>query len=306
MDQKDCRMLIYLEEEPNVTRAAQRLYISQPALAYRLRQIEESFDITFFHREGKKTYLTNEGRCLVHYARKQLRLLQETKDKLTEIKDTFGGNLRLGVNSYFCNYIFPPLLNGFHHKYPNIKYYVRSGMSSEIFAQLQNGDIDVAIVRGDFYWSGEKSLLQKEPIGIASHKRFENSDLISQPRIAFREPEALSHYPNKTKSTIEDMIYQWWNEHFDTEPNTLMEVDNYETCVRMVSEGFGYAVVPELFLTNHKELRFTPLVFKDDTPVVRHTWVYYREESVAQAVPIFLNYLRAYMEENRGEDETSV
>lgn len=297
MNEKDCLMLTYLEHEPNITQAAKRLFTTQPALAYRIKQIEEEFGIDLFYREGKTPTLTPEGRCLIHYAHKQLQLLRETKDQLRELANA--GNLRIGVNSYVCNSLFPPLLSQFHRHHPEIQYYIHSGMSSEIFKKLQSGDINLAIVRGDFAWTGEKQLLHEDQIGIVSSSPITLASLPDEPRIFFQEPDYLSQIPNHTKITIEDMIKRWWAEHFTDEPKAFMKVDSYETCVRMVDAGLGYAIVPKLFLLQHAHLPFQPLHFQDGTVASRRMWVYYRENSLTlRAVETFLSFLLNYFAEN--------
>ncbi|MFZ4451618.1 LysR family transcriptional regulator [Salibacterium aidingense] len=295
MDEKDCQMLVFLEEEPNITKTAERLYTSQPALAYRIRQIEEEFNITFFQRDGRKTALTDEALYLVQHAKKQRKLLKETKDKLWMMQEPGAGFLRIGVTNYFCHYIFPSLLAEFHQKHANIKYYVKSGMSSEMFSQLQDGTIDIAIIRGDFYWGGEKELLDEEDIGIVSNELIPMEELPYRERISFQEPDYLSYYPNQTKITIENFVHQWWQEYYQEQPNTVIEVNNYATCVRMVEQGLGYAIVPEFFLDDRQGLHFSPLVFKDGTKATRRTWLYYRnQQDGREAVATFAAFIKEY------------
>ncbi|SDY05395.1 DNA-binding transcriptional regulator, LysR family [Evansella caseinilytica] len=295
MDEKDCQMLVYLGEELNITQAAKRLYTTQPALAYRIKQIEEQFGVELFIRDGKSLTLTLQGKCLIHYAQKQLRLLRDTKDQLKEL--TNAGNLRIGVTSFYCNYLFPPLLKAFHATHPGIQYYIQSGMSSEIFDALKKGDINLAIVRGDFPWDGKKQLLHEEEIGIVSLATLDMKTLADEPRIVFREPKMLAHIPNHTSETIEEMIQTWWEERFDRQANIVMEVDSYETCVRMASEGLGYAIVPKLFLINHPNLSFQSLIFADHSAANRRTWIYYRDQDHSlRAVQTFLTFLTKHLE----------
>jgi DNA-binding transcriptional LysR family regulator len=80
VDEKDCLMLCYIAEEQSMKRAAERLYITQPALTYRLNQLEKEFAVPLIVRGNRGTKLTMEGERLVEYAKRNLRELTELKE----------------------------------------------------------------------------------------------------------------------------------------------------------------------------------------------------------------------------------
>lgn len=277
MNEQDCKILIYLKEDLNVSRVAQRLYTSQPGVAYRLKQMEEEYDIKILKKYGKHLKITEEGNLLINHAENQLKLIEKTKKDIASLKGPGTGILKIGVTNSVCNTIFPKVLRKFQDIFPTIQYYIISGMSSEIFYYLQYGEIDIAIIRGDFSWGEEKCLLSTESIGIIYTEPFEYIKLPYMPRIAFKEPHYLSRYPSNLTNTVENVISEWWQENFYNPPYILMEVNGYETCMEMVKNKLGYAIVPYLFYQNHSNVYFTPLLSIENKKLERRTWLYSRK-----------------------------
>ena len=109
MDEKDWELLKTLSEEKNITKAAERLYISQPALTYRIKQIEKEFGVIIITRGKKGVLLTTEGEYIVEYALRMLSNLRQTKDFVRNISEGVRGKIRLGVSGNFVHYKLPSL-----------------------------------------------------------------------------------------------------------------------------------------------------------------------------------------------------
>src|SRR5690625_560255 len=146
MEEKDCLILTTIYKEQNLGRAAKQLYLTPPALTYRIQKLESRFSIKIFTRTGNKLYFTPEGEQLVAYAKTSLRNLEYLKDSLLGFKST----LRLGVSSIFALSRLPRILDVFFKTYPEIKTQLNTNFSESIFNLLISGDIHVAIVRGQY------------------------------------------------------------------------------------------------------------------------------------------------------------
>ena len=101
MDEKDWRFLKVLYEEKNITKAAEKLFVSQPALSYRLKQLEEEFDMKLFFKRKRGIEFTSEGEYLAEYANDMLKQLQQTKDGMLNMQKKVKGTIRLGVWARF-------------------------------------------------------------------------------------------------------------------------------------------------------------------------------------------------------------
>ena len=282
MNEQDWVILKTIYEEKNITRSAERLYISQPALTYRLQQIEEELHIKIFSRSNKGIHFTVEGLHVIQYAKKMMIDFQKLKDELLNMKNSTSGELRIGVSSNFAHYELPTILKEFLADYPNVQVKVTTDWSNKIMSLFMNEEIHVGIVRGEHQWNGPSILINQDPISI-----------ISKNEIAIDELPNLSMISYKTDPSLEEIIEKWWREHFNQPPLISMEVDKLETCKEMVLKGLGYGIVPNYLVKNHEsELFLQPLKKKDNRMIVRDLWLYYRKEELhLSAVKAFVQFM---------------
>ena len=285
MDEKDWDVLLAVYEEKNVTLAAQKLFVSQPALSYRLKQMEEEFQIQIFVKGKKQILFTKEGESLVQYAKKMKVEHLKLKDRLAELKQQVSGELRLTVSSNFAEYELPDLLKSFHDRFPNVQLNVHTEWSVHAFERLANEEAHIGIIRGDYNWDDAKILLSEDEVCIVSKKEFSLADLPHLPRISHRSG------PDTKK-----IIDQWWQENFTAPPHISMEVGNVETCKKMVLKGLGYGILPKYILKEAEMaegLFLYPLTLSNGQPILRKLWAFYREQSLElSVVKAFVEFLK--------------
>lgn len=96
-----------------------------------------------------------------------------------------------------------------------------------------------------------------------------------------KEPNGLLKYISQIPS--EKGIDYWWNERFGSPPLVMMQVDSYGTYKEMVKRGFGYAIIPRVFLQKDDDLFSHDLIFKNGEELKRRTWMLYRKSSLQLA-----------------------
>ncbi|MCY9669979.1 LysR family transcriptional regulator [Paenibacillus alginolyticus] len=284
MNEQDWSLLDSIYEEQNITKAAERLFISQPALTYRLQQIEQEFGIKVFNRTGKKITFTLEGEHLIHYAKKMLLELRRTKDYLANLHaHEVRGTLRIGASSNFSLYKLPAILKHFVELYPNVQIHLNTGLSSDIFRLLQNDEVQIAFIRGDYQWIEEKYLINEERICVISKHPIELEELPKLPRIHYQIGAVKSKIKFKTDPFLSKSIDTWWQEQFRSPPQMTMQVDSVETCKELVKHGLGYAIIPRICLTKEDDLHTIDLTRNDGQFLLRKTWMIYRESAMELA-----------------------
>lgn len=298
MNEKDCLLLIYLQKEQNITKAAEHLFMTQPALTYRIRQLEKEFQVEILSKNGKNIRLTPAGEHLVEYAKRILNDLRKTKEFLLNMENELIGSLKIGVNSHFGLYNLPSILKDYIKMFPKVEWNVDTGFSTEMMDLLVDGQIDVAIVRGDYNWSDAKYLLSEENVCIIANEPIDVNKLPQMSMINRKEPKVLLKYKTSPYNPFEQSIEYWWNQRFIEPPLVTMQVDSYETCKEMVKKGLGYAIIPSVFLKKTDDLYYAPLIFKNGQEMKRRTWMYYREASMNLAtVAEFVRYMKKAEEE---------
>lgn len=282
VNEKDAAILRYLGEEQSLTKAAERLYMTQPALTYRIQQMEREFGVPLIVKHAKGTYLTPEGEVLAAYAKKTQDELNYLKDYLLNMGSRVKGTLRLGVASYYGLYKLPPLLKKFRDLYPEVQFSVTCALSPEILDMLTDQEIHVGVVRGDYPWAESRYLLHDEPICLISNEPIDLADLPDLPHIHYSEPKVKAVSQNSSR--FSQTIQAWWHEHYEAPPSIAMQADAYETCKEMVKHGLGYSIVPGVFVKPQDGLYTLELKRKSGEPIRRNTWMLYREPSLELAI----------------------
>lgn len=280
MNNVDWAIILTLAKEKNMTRAAEQLFISQPSLSYRLKRMEEEFQVPLFFRLPNGIKLTQEGEYLYQYAKRMQREYRELQDKLFNMHGEVGGVLHMGAASVFANTDLPLLVKNFCEMYPAVEIILKSNKSSIIYKDLVNGDVDLAIVRNNDPWPEARYLLREEPVCLVSKTPVDFKQLPWIPQIL--TPASGIHTDNM----------RWWQENYTLSPKITMEIDNMDTAVQMVLQGLGWAIIPEIALRALPPLCCEPLYWADGTQYTRKTWLMCRHISLqSRPIAAFISFL---------------
>jgi len=285
MNEKDWTILQTIYEERNISKAAEKLYISQPALTYRLQQLEREFGTMIVSRGKRGVEFTSQGEFIVQYAINMILQLRNTKEYVQNMDREIKGVLRIGVSSTIARYQLPAILKQFISLYPNVEIHLKTGWSSEVNHMLNREEVHLGLVRGNCVWQEEKYLFREEPIVIVSKEPITNvKDLPILPRVNYQTDQTL-------KTTIDN----WWQETFEHPPTINMEVDRIDTCKQLVLMGLGYAILPSICLLKDEDVHKIKITKKNNKPLTRKTWLLYRERSlVLSPVKAFVGFLKEY------------
>ena len=284
MDDKDWLILKVISEEKKITKAAERLYISQPALTYRLRNLEKEFGAQIFIRNPNGVHLTPQGEYLLTYANAMLLQFQKTKEHIQNMEHKIQGTLRLGCSSIFAHYELPQILRGFLEKYPDVEISLKTGLSRIVNRLLLKEEVSIAIIRGDYHWSEEKLLILEEPLCLVSSKPIKFEELPHEPQINYM-----------TDSSLKPLVEEWWRESFSQPPLVTMDVDSMDTCRQLVVNGLGWAILPKIGLGQHHNLYTKELHWRNGDPITRRTWMMYPTAATElSTVRAFVEYTKEY------------
>lgn len=268
MTEKDWKLLIALFEHKNITKTAAAAHVTQPALSIRLQAIEEHFGAQIVIRGKKGVQFTAEGEYLVRKAREIINEFNTIRDTLHSMKNTPSGVLRIGASHFFTKYILPGLLREFKTLYPAVEYKVQTGWSRDMAQLVLSNEVQVAFVRGNYSWGGIRRLLFSEHMCVARHEDFSLESLPGLPLIQYRNDP-----------TNQQLIDNWWAEHFTSPPQVGMVVDRVDTCLEMVRMGLGYGFLPSTILNGVEGLHTLKMHYQSGMPLDRSTWMLLKEET---------------------------
>ena len=143
------KILQTISEEGSFKKAAEKLYISQPAVSLQIQNLEKQLNAPIFYRDKRKAYLTETGELLKKYCDRILSLCEETCHALDEIQTFQSGALIIGASQTTGTYLMPRLIGIFRHKYPQISVELQVHSTRQISWSVTNGQIDLAIVGGE-------------------------------------------------------------------------------------------------------------------------------------------------------------
>ncbi|QTF06775.1 LysR family transcriptional regulator [Brenneria izadpanahii] len=285
MDDKDWLIIRTVYELKNITRAAQQLHTSQPALSYRLRQIERKLNVQLFDMSGKVLTFTPQGEQIVYYADRILNDYQQMKEALLLADERLRGEIRIGAYSNYAAYRLPALMRRYHDRYPDVELRLVTGLSHDIFAQLQRGEIHLALVREETHWKEGKRVVDRNHYYAINRHPLALADLPTLPQIR------ISNMPYPY---VGDTIDRWWNSVFSQPPHIVMTVDKIEICLELVKHGLGFALLAD-YLDFPPELHPQLLHDADGRALDNHTWLLYRHSAVFS--PRLAHFIDLFSEE---------
>lgn len=145
MDLAELNVFLTVARERSFSRAAQKLYRTQPAVSIAVRRLEDWVGEPLFSRGARAGQLTDAGKLLVDYAERMLNLRQETKRALEDLRAGGRGELSLGVNESSIHALLPALVR-YRRQYPDVRLAVHRTFSRDIPSELLNHRLDLGVV----------------------------------------------------------------------------------------------------------------------------------------------------------------
>jgi len=146
MELRHLRYFVAVAEAENVTRAARKLHLSQPALSRQIRDLEDELGFALFQRDGKSVRLTETGRTFLSEAQAVLTRSEEAVKAARAIATGAGGELHIGYAPSLTARILPPALRAFQAQFPNTRVKLNDLSTEEMLSQLREKKLDLALL----------------------------------------------------------------------------------------------------------------------------------------------------------------
>lgn len=257
---REIEYIITVADCGNITRAADKLFISQPALSQAIKRVEQEIGIQIFRRSGGRLRLTDEGKLFVSAG---IRINKELRDMENGIQDILllnGGTLALGIPHHLGAYIVPKALAIFKNRHEKVKILLREASPNTLEGMLKDGSIDFAIM----------------PLPIKDSNIYYRPFLINKMVLAMGKNDPLNAYAYTKYPFSEKRYFDLKNINGATfisgeagqrirvasdricaksniSVNTSFSSINIETIKRLVSAGLGVTLLPELYLQTESE-----------------------------------------------------
>ena len=150
MDIRQLRYFLTIADEGSITKAAEKLHMSQPPLSQQLKLLETELGVQLFERNTRNITLTDVGEALLYRTRQILDLFELTKNEVMDIHAGLDGTLSIGTVSSAGATFLPNIMQRFHQMYPRVNFEILDEDSDKIMEMLTHGMIDLGIIRTPF------------------------------------------------------------------------------------------------------------------------------------------------------------
>ena len=288
----DRRLQVFytVAKQLSFTKAAELLFMTQPAVTFQVKQLEEHFNTRLFERSHSKITLTHAGEIALDYAERILALSSEMDTRLGELTDQISGALLIGASTTIAEYMLPRMLGEFKARYPQVQARLTVANSETIESKIVDHTLDVGLIEAP---SQHPNLITEvccndELVVICNpHHRLAKLTAVTSSQLA-EEPYVSREGGSGTRQVIDSYFRQAGITPEDL--NIVMELGSREAIKGAVEAGLGIAIVSRSTII--KELKLGDLVaVRIDPPLIRPlTLVYAREKFRSRLLQAFLEF----------------
>jgi DNA-binding transcriptional LysR family regulator len=240
------RILKAIASEGSFKRAADSLYVSQPAVSLQVQNLEKQLNVPLFDRGGRRAQLTEAGYLLLNYGEKIIALCQETCRAIEDLQNLQGGTLIVGASQTTGTYLLPRMIGMFRQKYPDVTVQLQVHSTRRTSWAVANGQVDLAIIGGEVpselqevltilpYAEDELALIVPVFHPLAKVETIQKEDLYKLQFIALDSQSTIRKVIDRVLSS-----YEIDTKRFKVE----MELNSIEAIKNAVQSGLGAAFV---------------------------------------------------------------
>ncbi len=283
------RVFYQAAKNRNFTKAAESLFITQPAVTIQVKHLENHCNLKLFKKKGRQVYLTDEGKTLYEYVRKLFEYEKEIEDAIEDMRELKRGILRLGTTKAYARYFMPFLITSFHEAYPHVKIHLDEGSSLDMIHSLLDLKNEVAVIAkaedhpdvSFIPFSHEELVLI-----VAPEHRLTRKERVSLEDLA-DEPIIMKETGSGTRKLVNELFVQ-----NNCAPNVLMETSNTEFIKQLVQRGDGLSfVVREAAAAELQEKKLATVPLKGRQIFLDVSIAYLKDQRLSPPGQAFLDIL---------------
>lgn len=283
---------IEVARQGNVSRAAEALFLTQPAITARLKSLESDLGVELFIRTGRGMKLTDAGRALLPYAERTLATVDEARQLVANLKQGTTGVLVIAAAPAVSTYLLPGILRSFRTTHPDVRLGVRTGHTEEVLDLVLRAEAHIGIGRPIRHadielipvFDDEMVLVVAARHAFASRGKVRMDELAAERLILF---DRTSSYHELTSSLFRQA---------GIVPASTLELDNVEAAKKMVQQGLGVALLPRMALAQELRARSLRPVRLVGAPVVRRPIVALRRKDAGPPIGPVAGFLETLHE----------
>ena len=297
MELRTLHYFTVVARELNITRAAEKLNMSQPPLSNQIKALEEELGVQLFIRGKRHLELTEEGALLLRRAVQMQELADKTRQEIASLREGMTGTIYLSMVEGRAPFLAAQWIAGFREEFPLVRYNLWNGSSDDVLDRLHKGLADLAVIAAPYDTEHlEGFSVGQEPWAAMFHpdhplakepgEAIPLSSLVGEPLIV----------PSR-KSRIES-IRRWFGE-IGAEPRILCEMSNYMDAVALTSQGVGVSIFPQTVGVSNGLV--VSKVVTQPARQVEYILVWNKGQAPSGLTREFIRYVQDYLEERQSK-----
>jgi len=271
----------------NVSRAAEALYVTQPALTARIQALEKELGEALFVRTGRGVRLTDAGRVFLPNAERAVQAVDDGRQALNDLRSASAGRLALGAAPAVSTYVLPELLERFVAKHPRVEVSVRTGHSEDVVELVVRDEVQLGLGRTIRHPDLELRPFHTEDLVLVcapdhpftKRKNVPMADVAAEKLIMF---DRTSSYYEITQGAFLSA---------GVKLRGLMELDSIEAAKKMVERGLGVALLPGTAVAREAAGGTLAVVAMTDAPPMHNSIVVFRRRDAGEPEGIVAAFL---------------
>ena len=280
----------YVAKNKSITRAANEMMISQPAISKSIKTLEEQLNTKLFIRNKDGVNLTEAGLIIYNKIKTAIELIYSAENDLQSYQDLNEGTLTIGTNKTILKEFLLPYINEFHKKYPKIKIRIKSGITSKKIEMLETGLIDILFINMPYQL--------QDTITTKKMKTMHNCFLASEEFKELKGKEiSLKELVNYPLITLNDgsSARKFYDELFQKNnlyPKNQIEVSGYNISLELTKIGLGLGfLIKEISDQDIKSGDLFEIKIKENLPLRELHYAYYNKNDINPVTKKFIEII---------------
>lgn len=245
------RIFYIVAKNGSISAAADVLFISQPAITFQIKKLEEQLGISLFTRTKHGVILTDEGKVLFDYVNNAIENIINGENALSNLKNLDSGIIRIGASTTVCRHVVMPYLEKFHELYPKIDIQIVNNLTTNLLKELRNGNLDILFLNMPMHENKDLNIIpinDVQDIFVGNKKYYD----LTKGKVNLKElniyPLIFQKLPSNTRAYLNNYLN---SNNVDLKPQ--LEVVSYNLIMDLVKAGFGIGYATKEFIKNELE-----------------------------------------------------
>jgi DNA-binding transcriptional LysR family regulator len=277
------------------TKAAEQLFMTQPAVTFQIKQLEEQFNTRLFERSHGKIALTPAGQMVMSYAGRILGLSEEMETRVADLTGAMGGPLLLGASLTIAEYILPRILGEFKAKHPQVHAHMTVGNSEMIETRVADHTLDLGLIETPAHLPGLLTeMVCEDELVVICAPGHDFAKLQSvKPHQLLDEPYVSRETGSGTREFADQYLRRC--EVMPEDLNVVMELGSLEAIKGVVETGLGISIVSRATASKERHLGTLAVVPLEPRLIRTMSFVHPKEKFRSRLLNTFVEFATVRM-----------